>query len=236
MVLSASAPSALIYEGDSYYFFKSQLKNAIVGIIGMIILSFINYKLFKGRLADFAIIVSIILLALVLVPGIGVTVKGATRWVNLGFVFQPSEIMKISLIVFLAAKLSKDPQKNKKLITGIGPLLLVILVITILLYKEPHMSAIGIILAVSFIIIFAGGMKLSHVLTVIPTGIFVGIWYLLQEEYRVKRLLYIFNPWEDILDSGWQAVQSLYAVGSGGLFGVGLRKQYTKIYVYTRTT
>ena len=126
MVLSASAPSAFTYEGDSYFYFRSQLVNAGIGIAGMILFSLIDYRLYKGRLADIAIIVAIVLLALVLVPGIGRTVKGSTRWIYLGFQFQPSELMKIALIVFLAAKLSKDPKKNKKFWKGIFPLLVVI--------------------------------------------------------------------------------------------------------------
>lgn len=126
MVLSASAPSALTYEGDSYYYFKNQLINAVLGIAAMIFFSLIDYRIYKGKLANIGIIVSIILLALVLVPGIGITVKGATRWINLGFQFQPSEVMKVAVIVYLAAKLSKDPKKNKKFFTGILPHLLVI--------------------------------------------------------------------------------------------------------------
>ncbi len=126
MVLSASAPSALTYEGDSYYYFRSQLANAFVGICGMIFFSLVNYKIYKGRIAKIAIVVAIGLLALVLVPGIGVTVKGATRWINVGFTFQPSELMKIALIIYLAASLSKDPKKNKKFWKGIFPNLVVI--------------------------------------------------------------------------------------------------------------
>lgn len=95
-------------------------------------------------------------------------------------------------------------------------------VITVLLYKEPHYSAIGIICFISAIMIFAAGMKITQILAIGPPVLAVGIFYLLKEEYRVKRLLYVFKPWEDLLDSGWQPMQSLYAICSGGLFGVGL--------------
>lgn len=231
MVLSASAPSALTYEGDSYFYFKSQLLNAVIGIIGMTIISFIDYRIYKGKIADLAIIGSIVLLALVLVPGVGQTIKGATRWIKIGISFQPSEIMKIALIIFLAAKLSKDPKKNKKFFKGILPILAVIGVICVLLYKEPHMSAIGIVCMVSAVMIFVGGMQMKQIMIAAPPILIVGIIYLLQEPYRVKRLVGFLNPWDDLLDSGWQAVQALYAVGSGGLFGVGLGNS-TQKYMY----
>ena len=234
MVLSASAPSALTYEGDSYFYFKSQLLNALIGIAGMIFFSFFDYRLFSGKLANIGIVVAIVLLALVLVPGVGITIKGATRWIKIPgicFRFQPSEVMKIALIVFLAARLSKDPKKNKKFWKGIFPLLAVVGVICLLLYKEPHMSAIGIVCMVSAVMIFVGGMQMKQILIAAPPILVVGLIYLIQEPYRVKRLVSFLDPWEDMLDTGWQAVQALYAVGSGGLFGVGLGNS-TQKYMY----
>lgn len=232
MVLSASAPSALTYDGDSYYYFKSQAINAVIGIVVMMLLSVVDYRVYnKGKIPLIAITVSIILLAMIFIPGLGVTVKGATRWLKLGFRFQPSEIMKIALIVFLASRLSKDPKKNKKFWKGIFPNLVVIGIICLLLYKEPHYSAIGIAVMVSAIMIFTSGMKMTQILVAAPPLLIAGIYYLVQDEYRIKRLVSFLNPWEDLLDSGWQAVQSLYAVGSGGLFGVGLGNS-TQKYMY----
>lgn len=232
MVLSASAPSALTYDGDSFYYFKSQLINAVIGIAAMMFLSLVDYRIYhKGKIPMIAITVSIILLALVLVPGIGVTVKGATRWIRLGFTFQPSEIMKIALIVFLAARLSKNPKDNKKFWKGIFPNLVIVGIICFLLYKEPHYSAIGITALVSAVLIFVSGMKMKQILLAAPPILAVGIFYLLQDTYRVERLLSFLDPWKDLLDTGWQAVQSLYAVGSGGLFGVGLGNS-TQKYMY----
>jgi len=197
----------------------------------MLFFSLIDYRIYKGKLADIAIIASIVMLAMVLVPGLGMTVKGSTRWLRLGFSFQPSEIMKIALIVFLAAKLSKDPKKNKQFWKGIAPLLGVVLVICFLLYKEPHMSAIGITCFISAIMIFVSGMQMKQILLAAPPVLIVGVWYLIQEPYRVERIVSFLDPWKDMLDSGWQAVQSLYAIGSGGLFGVGLGNS-TQKYMY----
>ncbi len=139
--------------------------------------------------------------------------------------------MKIALIVFLADRFSRDPKKNKQFIKGICPQLVVVGIIALLLYKEPHYSALGITCMVAAIMIFTAGMKLSQILAIGPPILAVGVYYLLQEPYRVKRLQYVFRPWEDMLDSGWQAMQSLYAIGTGGLFGVGLGNS-TQKYMY----
>ena len=232
MVLSSSAPSALAYEGDSYYYFKSQLLNAVIGIVVMFFLSVVDYRLYNfKKIPILAMAFALLLLVLVLVPGIGVTVKGATRWIRLGFTFQPSEIMKIALIIFLASRLSKDPKNNKKFWKGIFPNLIVVGVICLLLYKEPHYSAIGITALVSAVMIFVSGMRMKQILLAAPPILAVGVFYLLQDTYRVERLVSFLDPWKDLLDTGWQAVQSLYAVGSGGLFGVGLGNS-TQKYMY----
>ena len=232
MVLSASAPSALTYEGDSYFYFKSQLVNACIGIAAMLFFSIVDYRLYNlGKIPLIALCIALGLLVLVLVPGVGVTVNGATRWIKLGIMFQPSEIMKIALIVFLASRLSKDPKNNKKFWKGIFPNLIVVGVVCLLLYKEPHYSAIGIIGIVSAIMIFISGMRLMQIIVAAPPILLVGIFYLLQDKYRVERITSFLNPWSDLLDTGWQAVQSLYAVGSGGLFGVGLGNS-TQKYMY----
>lgn len=232
MVLSASAPSALTYEGDSYFYFKSQLVNACIGIAAMFFFSIVDYRLYNvGRIPVISLCVALALLVLVLVPGVGVTINGATRWIKLGIMFQPSEIMKIALIVFLASRLSKDPKNNKKFWRGIFPNLIVVGVVCLLLYKEPHYSAIGIIGIVSAIMIFISGMRLMQIMVAAPPILLVGIFYLLQDTYRVERITSFLNPWSDLLDTGWQAVQSLYAVGSGGLFGVGLGNS-TQKYMY----
>ncbi|MBQ6860690.1 MAG: putative lipid II flippase FtsW [Clostridia bacterium] len=231
MVLSASAPSALAYEGDSYHYFKSQLKFACVGIGVMIIASLFDYKKLRGRLADIALIGSLVLMLLVFVPGVGRTIKGATRWIYIGFQFQPSEVMKIGLILFLAAKLSKDPKKNKDFIRGICPYLLVVGLVCVLLYLQPHYSALGIIVAVAGIMILVSGVRIRDILVLAVTATPLLIYFLLKADYRLERVMTFLDPWQDMLDSGWQAIQSLYAVGSGGLFGVGLGNS-TQKYMY----
>ena len=130
--------------------------------------------------------------------------------------------MKIGLILFLAAKLSKDPKKNKDFIRGICPYLLVVGLVCVLLYLQPHYSALGIIVAVAGIMILISGVRIRDIMILGITATPLLIYFLLKADYRLERVMTFLDPWQDMLDSGWQAIQSLYAVGSGGLFGVGL--------------
>ncbi|MBQ9267814.1 MAG: putative lipid II flippase FtsW [Clostridia bacterium] len=232
MVLSASAPYSLRTEGNSYFYASKQLRFAILGIVVMLVVSNIDYRIYKGRLADIAMIGSILLLIAVLIPGVGITRNDATRWLGFGgFQFQPSELMKISLIIFMSAKISKNPRKIKKFWTGLVPYLLLIGVIAVLLLMEPHMSATMIMAVIAIAIIFAAGAKMSQLLPLGAVGV-VGAFVLARiETYRWKRVTIFLDPWQDVQGDGWQIIQSLYAIGSGGLFGVGLGKSVQK-YMY----
>lgn len=232
MVLSASAPYSLRTEGNSYFYAEKQLKFAILGIIIMFIVSNIDYRIYKGKLADIAMIGAGLLLVAVLIPHVGITRNDATRWLGIGtFQFQPSELMKIALIIFMSAKISKNPGKIKNFWTGLVPYLALIGVIGGLLMFEPHMSATMIIAVIAVAIIFAAGAKMSQL---VPIGVIgmIGAFFLARmKEYRWKRMIIFLDPWQDSQGDGWQIIQSLYAIGSGGLFGVGIGKSIQK-YMY----
>lgn len=232
MVLSASAPYSLRTEGNSYFYAEKQLKFAILGIIIMFIVSNIDYRIYKGKLADIAMIGAGLLLVAVLIPHVGITRNDATRWLGIGtFQFQPSELMKIALIIFMSAKISKNPGKIKNFWTGLVPYLALIGVIGGLLMFEPHMSATMIIAVIAVAIIFAAGAKMSQL---VPIGVIgmIGAFFLARmKEYRWKRMIIFIDPWQDAQGDGWQIIQSLYAIGSGGLFGVGIGKSIQK-YMY----
>lgn len=232
MVLSASAPYSLRTEGDSYFYAKKQLKFAILGIIIMLLVSNVDYRLYKGRIADIAMIGATLLLVAVLIPGVGVTRNDATRWLGIGSLqFQPSELMKIALIIFLSSKIAKKPGKIKSFWTGLVPCLVLVGIIAVLLLLEPHMSATMIIAVIAVAIIFAAGAKMSHLVPIGMLGV-VGAFFLAKmEEYRWKRIIIFLDPWQDAQGDGWQIIQSLYAIGSGGLFGVGIGKSVQK-YMY----
>ncbi len=233
MVLSASSPSSLATTGSSYTYVIKQLLCAFIGVVAMIILSKIDYRKY-AKFYKIAYVVSLVVLLLVLVPGLGRTVNGARRWINLPIVssFQPSEFTKIGIIVFYAAFLTNHKDELKNIWKGfLKPFLILSPIILILLVVQTHLSAsVTIILVVSIMMIIAGS-KISHFVTfgtIGATGLIGGMFILAKYfqvgGFRLTRITAFLNPWADAQGSGWQIIQSLYAIGSGGLFGVGLRK------------
>jgi cell division protein FtsW len=235
MVFSASAPSsASENKGDAYFVFRNQLWNTLLGILGMIVLSFVPYRLWS-KLSVLALLASMALLALVLVPLPGVTraSHGAKRWIDLGFLnFQPSEIAKFALICFLAASLAKRRERVGRFFKGLLPYLALIGGVVVLLALEPHFSASVIIVSVSLIILFAAGAKLWHFVLLAAPTLAAAYFCVYNIEYfayiRTRLETFLSSPWDDVSGSGWQIVQSLYAIGSGGLFGRGIGKSMQK--------
>ncbi len=197
----------------------------------MFFISMIDYRIYKGRIANIGIVGAIILLALVFVPGLGVTRNDATRWLNIGIQFQPSEIMKVAIIIFLSAKISKYPESINRFWKGMLLYLLLLGVIAGLLLFEPHMSATVIILIISASIMFSAGLSWKYIIPVGIGGVAACVVLALTAEYRMKRVMIFLDPWQDKLGDGWQIIQSIYAIASGGLFGVGLGKS-TQKYMY----
>ena len=235
MVLSASAPSALTYNGDSYYYFKSQAQNALLGLIAMVALSFVDYRIYKGRIADLLMIVAFCLLGLVLVPGVGVTVNEATRWLKIGVQFQPSEVMKIALIIFMASKIAKKPDKIKKFATGLLPYLALLGIIALLLLLEPHMSAAVIMLVIGAAILFTAGAEWIHIIPMGAIGLVAGFILAKAAPYRWRRVLIFMDPWQDKLRR-WLADYSVL-VCDWFWWVIWSRswQKHTKIYVHSRT-
>ena len=239
MVLSASAPYSLSKYGNSYRYVFNQLIFAVIGVVLMFVISKIDYRIYK-KFYKIAYWISLGVLLLVVLPGIGSGAKGATRWVNLGFIsFQPSEIAKIGLIVFFAGYLSEHRHEMSDFKLGfLKPIAFVIPPVIILYFLHDHLSAAIIIVAVSSIMMLMSGTKLRYFLT---AGIGFGslglfAMYALatmkgKGEFRLARLTTFLNPWQDATGSGWQVIQGLYAIGSGGLFGVGLGNSKQK-YLY----
>lgn len=229
MVLSASSHLGIQSYGTPYYFFIRQFGFGAFGIGIMWFLSRWDYKFYK-KWSGLIFLGAIFLLGLVLIPGVGSgDVRGAKRWINL-FVFnlQPSEVAKLAVIIFLSARISMNPEKIKSFWGGLVPYLMLIGIVVVLLYFEPHYSAIGLIGIVSVIILFVGGAKLSHFgilgAIIAPIGL-LGIYI---SDYRWDRITGFLNPWADMKDTGWQVVQSMYALGSGGIFGLGLGQSKQK--------
>lgn len=233
MVLSASAPYALNMYNDSYFFFKDQLTYAIVGVVMMLIISIIDYRIYK-RFAKVGLIAGIILIALVFVPGLGETRNDATRWLDVGFFsFQPSELTKLAVILFFAAVLSQKKWRDRISSSFLWFISFLAIpgIIDLILLKQPHMSAAVIIIVIVISIMFAAGAKIKYILSLIPVAGAAGAALILMSPYRLARLQYWIDPWSDLQGDGWQLAQSLMAVGSGGLFGLGLGQSRQK-YMY----
>ena len=238
MVLSASAPSALSTTGNSYTYVKKQFAIAIVGIFLMFALSKIDYRFYK-KYYWLVYHVSWIILLLVLVPGLGVSVKGATRWLNLGFVqFQPSELTKIGLIIFYAGYLSDNKSELTDLKKGfLKPLCFVVPQIAILFLVQNHLSVSLIIGIITVTMMVMAGCRMSHFVNTGALGVsgIFGLIGLMQMSgkggFRLERIATFFDPWADAQGTGYQMVQSLYAIGSGGFFGLGLGNSKQK-YLY----
>lgn len=238
MILSASAPSALSTTGNSYTYVKKQFAFAIVGVVLMFIISKIDYRFYKKYYWPIYF-ASWVILLLVLVPGLGVSVKGATRWVNLGFTqFQPSELTKIGLIIFYAGYLSDHKSELTDFWRGfVKPLCFILPPIAILFGIQNHLSVSLIIGIITVTMMVMSGCRLSHFANVGFAGLggLLGIVGLMQMRgkggFRLDRIATYFDPWADAQGTGYQMVQSLYAIGSGGFFGVGLGESKQK-YLY----
>lgn len=226
MVFSASSPHSYYNYQNSYAIIKSQLLFAGVGLFLMFILSSVDYRVFK-KIAP-AILVGCII-ALVLVLLIGEETKGGKRWINLGIgTLQPSEFVKIGLIIYFAYSLEKAGESIKKFKTVLYPYLTILGVIAVLMMLEPHMSGTVVLCGIGVLMILMAGAKLRYFLLLSVPVLIGGVALIVTEPYRLKRLTAFLDPFADITGSGWQITQSLYAIGSGGPFGLGLGRSRQK--------
>ena len=228
MLLSASSPSALSESGNSYSYFSKQLIFAILGIIAMMIISKIDYRFYQ-KFYKHAWWISLILLALVLIAGR--TINGAKRWIYFTetLSIQPSELVKMLMIIFYAGILVKNRDELNKYGKGFIKHVLLLAPIIGLLLLEPHFSASIVIIGICSIMMIIAGCKFWHFLA---TGLAVGVPAIVAlvafSPYRLQRVITFLDPWKDATGDGWQVIQSLYAIGSGGLFGAGLGESKQK--------
>ena len=226
MLFSAGSAKAYSDYGDVLYFVKNQLLGIGMGAVGMYLASKIDYHIYGGKIAELLYGGCTVLLILVVV-GLGTTVNGATRWL---FGFQPSEIGKIAIIILFSYKLSQPSgQKNlKSFKKGFLPYLLLLGIYVILLALEPHFSCIILIGFTAMLLLFVAGAPLKYFIEIAVPAIIGIVVLIMIEPYRMARVMTFFDPFADMQGSGWQIAQSLYAIGSGGIFGVGLGQSRQK--------
>ena len=228
MVSSASSYYALSTTGDSSTLLQRQLALAIAGIIAMLLISKIDYKILK-KWSYLGYIIALLLLIAVLTP-LGVSVNGATRWLGFGnLTFQPSEIMKIMLVMATSTYVSSNQKKLNNLKGYIVPFLLLVAVVVVM-FLQKHMSGTLVMGVASVSIIFASGIhvKPKYLIAFILIILVVGTVFIMSDGFRLNRIFSFLNPEEDISGGNWQAAQSLYAIGSGGIFGRGLGQSREK--------
>ncbi len=227
MVASASYVSALHNEGDSFYYIKRQVFFAALGVAGMFFVTRFNYNWFR-RWIPWLLVLTVILLVLVLIPGIGVKAGGARRWLNFGIQFQPSEIAKLALIMTLASYMAANYEDMKKLKVGILPTAGLLLVICGLVAVETHISCAILLFGIGIVMMFVGGVDLRWYLGIGGTGVAAMAGFIAFTPYARTRIYTWLHPFEDVTGDSFQTVQSLYAIGSGGLLGRGLGNSYQK--------
>lgn len=230
MVYSASAVLAFREFGDAFYYLKRQALFAALGIIAMIFTMNTDYWIWK-KYAKIALIICFILLVAVLTPGIGVVRGGARSWLGIGsFGIQPSEFMKIGMIIFLSKWLSEKQSTITLFSKGLLPPLGLVGLAFGLIMLQPDLGTGAVLVGASLLIIYTAGARLTHLSYLGLVGVLGLIGLIAAAPYRLKRITAFLDPWQDPLGAGYQAIQSLYAIGPGGLVGLGLgmsRQKYS---------
>ncbi len=206
--------------GDSMSYFKKQIVGAAVGFVAMFFMSRFPYKKLE-RLVPLGLIVSLVLLLLIYTP-LGIESYGARRWINLGMSVQPSEVAKLAIVLFVAKYLTEKKDVMGSFKKGILPVTIVVGVYAGMVLIQPNMSMAMTFVLLLLFMLYLGGAKIKHLAIMALVGGAGAFGLMLAEPYRRARYLAFLDPWADPLDTGWQIIQSLYALGNGGLFGVGL--------------
>lgn len=229
MIYSASASYGLERYQDSAFFLKRHLVYLVLGFIISLVIMSLDYRVIQ-RHSRGLLAISFLLLVLVLVPYIGKEIGGAKRWFRLGMLsFQPSEFAKFSIIVYMADALSRRQQKLKSFLYGFIPPMFILGCCVGLILLQPDLGTAFAITFVVFAMFFVAGMKLIYIVPIIISSLPVFYALIFNVAYRRKRVLAFLNPWEDPKGIGFQIIQSFIALGSGGLFGVGLGRSRQKL-------
>ncbi|OGC33787.1 cell division protein FtsW [candidate division WOR-1 bacterium RIFOXYB2_FULL_48_7] len=229
MIFSASPVMGMKY-GDSFYFIKRHLFYLLLGLAAFYYGFKIDLETVK-RHAQTIFIIAVGSLALVFIPGVGRSVLGASRWIELGFIsFQPSEFIKLATVIFLAKWLTDKQIVIRDFFRGLLPPLMFFGVIGLLIIKQPDLGTALTIGATVFLMLFVAGAQIKQLAGLCLAGIIGVLGLSVTSPYRLRRLVAYLDPWKDPQGAGFQIIQSLLAVGSGGVFGLGLGASKQKFY------
>lgn len=222
MIYSSSSVWSKYKFGDEFHFFKLQTLFFLIGLIFMLVISKINYMIYMKN-ANKILLICFILLILVLIPGIGTLRNGSRSWFGIGGLgVQPSEFMKLSIIIFTSKYLSKNLKEIKSVKKGVFPILFLVIIIFGLIMLQPDLGTGAIILMTVVGMLFVSGASMNFFVKIGVLGLVSLTGLIVAAPYRIKRIVAFINPWSDPLGSGFQSIQSMYAIGPGGLLGFGL--------------
>lgn len=228
MIFSTSSPMALLKHADPWYYVYRQGMFAVIGLVLMLIFMNIPFSVW-AKWSPFLMLSSLFMLVLVLF--VGNDVGGARRWFTIGgFNFQPAEFVKLSIIIYVSAMISKKGERIRQFSKGLVPILVMVVLILLLILKQPDFGTVLILLFIAGVIIVVGGADLRHLLMLGLVSIPAVIYMAFGKSYRLKRISSFLNPTGDLADSGYQLSQSLFALGHGGLTGTGLGKSVQKLF------
>lgn len=229
MVYSSSSILAYDQRGDTLFFLKRQLLYALIGLVGFLIALYIPYR-FYLNLGKPLLLVSGVFLLLVY-SAIGLRLGGSRRWIQISeFTFQPVELVKLALIVYIASFLERKSDKIRSLSRGVLPGLLVLSFFLLALYYQPDFGSVVLLTILSMVMLFIGGARISQILILTFAAAAFLYFQMQAESYRLSRWLSFLDPWSDPSGSGYQIIQSFYALGSGGILGVGLGSGVQKLF------
>ena len=228
MIYSSSNIWAEYKFNNKYHYVLYQSIFFIMGLFLMYIVSNINYKLYL-KYSNKILLICFILLILVLIPGIGIVRNGSRSWFGIGgFGIQPSEFMKLAMIIFVSKYIYNNPKELRYIKTGVIPILGIVLLSFFLIMLQPDFGT-GVILVMTIIgMLFISGVNMSFFIKIGMLGIVGVVFLILAAPYRVNRIVAFLNPWSDPLGTGFQTIQSLFAIGPGGLFGMGFGNSIQK--------
>ena len=230
MVYSASSALALKRFGSDFHFLKRQAFYSLLGIVALVVCSHVPFRIFRSLTYPF-LLLGIGLLVAVQISGWGLQAGGSLRWLRMGpLTFQPVELARLSLIVFMAYSLSKKQEVLRQFSLGFVPHVLMLTMFAIPLLLQPDFGSVVIFGILVWAMMYVGGVPLRHLLTALVPILPLVYFLMIDAAYRIKRLVSFLDPWQYPADEGYQIIHSLMAFGTGGLWGAGIGKGYQKLF------
>lgn len=228
MVYSSSSIIAYLYKDSTWHYAQKQILFAIVGFVGMLFAMNLPYTFYRRTYAVIGI-GSLFFMMLVFVPGIGISENGAQAWIKVGGnTMQPAEFAKLGLIIYLAAVISKKGERIRNFSHGLIPLIIIVSLFILVIIMQNDFGTAAILMGIAIVVLFSGGANIKQML-----GLFLAVLpfialFIYKESYRLNRITSYLDPWKDPSDTGYQLIQSLYAIAHGKMTGVGLGQSIQK--------